>query len=178
MQTLSVHNVVQWVQGLAYKHLELCGHMRELPLPGFKATALQTWLWTGHFWKTRGLTLISEGTSGSRTALISHWVSITFLFTLSSDQHCKGWTVCSALLSLAVILQPAHVFVSVLFSNSLLDWKLFGTRIQLPNALTSKQDPVNALQNPKSSRSQTIRLKQHYDSEAEVIYLGLFLFMQ
>lgn len=29
---------------------------------------------------------------------------------------------------------------------------------------------------PKSSRSQIIILKQHYDSEAEVIYLGLILF--
>lgn len=78
----------------------------------------------------------------------------------------------------SIILQPAQVFVSVLFSDSLLDWKLFGTRIQLPNALTSKQDPMTALRNPKSSRSQTIRLKQHYDTEAEMMYPGLFLFTQ
>lgn len=177
MQTLCVNHVLWWAKRLAYKHPELCGHMREPLLPGLKATALQMRLWKWHFWKTQGPTLISEGTSGSRFALISHWVSVTFLFTLPSDQHCEGWTVCSTLLSLAVILQPAQV-ASVLFSNSLLDRKLFGTRIQLPNALTSKQHPVAALRNPKSSRSQTIRLKQHYDSEAEAIYLGLFLFTQ
>lgn len=164
--------------GIGLKHLKFCGHMRELPLPGFKATALQTQLWKLHFWKSQGPTLISEGTSGSRIALISHRVSVIYLFPVSSGQHCKGWTVCSTLLSLAITLQPAQVFVSVLFCNNLLDWKLFGTRIQLPNALTSKHHLGTALRNPKSSRSQTIRLKQHYDSEAEVIYLGLFLFTQ
>lgn len=41
-----------------------------------------------------------------------------------------------------------------------------------------EQDPVPALRNLKSSRSQTNRVKQHYASEAEVIHLGIFLFTQ
>lgn len=115
VQMLSVNHVVQWVQGLAYVHFELGGHVREHPLPGFKATALQTQLWTGQFWKPGSPTLISESTSGSRIALISHWVSITFLFTLFSDS-----TVCSALLSLAAILQPARALF--LSSSLTISW--------------------------------------------------------
>lgn len=91
----------------------LHGHMRELPLPGFKATALQTRLWKGHFWKTRGPTLISEGTSGGRTALISHWVSITLPF------HSVLWpapqrTVCSAITSHHPSACPGFCFCSPL----------------------------------------------------------------
>lgn len=105
--------------------------------------------------------LLSSQRGHFREQDCSHLALSLYYLPFHSDQHCKGWTVRSALLSLAIIRQPARAFVSVPFSDNLLDWKRFGTRIQLPNALTSEQDPVTALRNPKSSRSQTIRLKQH-----------------
>lgn len=153
VQMLSTNHIVQRVQWLAYTHFELRGHVRERPLPGFKATALQTQLWTGHFWKISSPTLISEGTSGSRIALISHQVSLNFLFTLFSDS-----TVCSALLPLAAIQAVQAFFLS---SSLTVSWIANSwTSIQLPNAQTFKQVPVTALRILKSSRSQIIILKQ------------------
>lgn len=92
-------------------------------------------------------------------------------------QHHERRTACSALLPLASVLLSPQVFASVPLSGSLQDWKLFGTKPQVPNTLRSKWDLTAALRNPAPGRPQIIRAMQHYDSEAAVLYLELFFFI-
>lgn len=88
----------------------------------------------------------------------SHLTLSLYYLPFHSNQHCKGWAVSS------------QVSASVLLSDTVLQtlWN---------NNTAAKGTEVwtgscNCTQ--KSSRSQTIRPKQHYNCEADVIYLGLY----
>jgi len=102
----------------------------------------------------------------------SHCALDLYYLSFHSDQHGKGWTVCSTLLLLAFILHLAQVFVAVVLSYTVLQ-TLWNKNTAAKGTETGSCDCTQ-----KSGRSQTTGLKQHYDSEAEVIYLGLFLSMQ
>lgn len=153
VQMLSANHTVQWVQRFAHKCFELGVHVREHPPPRIQSHS------TADTAVNRTLLKTLESHLHLREHFREQDCSHLTLILYYLPFHSVLWQHC--LLCSAIRCHPAACpgFVSVLFSNPLLDWKLFGTSIQLPNTQTLKQIALTTLKIPKSSRSQIIILK-------------------